>query len=106
MASANTNVPNLGDLNTVLNTAAASMIQAQQAGAIAMLRMTEAVAANIQAQGAYGLQTDTRMITGAIAAQLAVSGEPDAMAGLNTGARIPITLDQPGNAPANAKVGA
>lgn len=102
--SAASSTPSLGDLNTIFAANAAQLAQAVVAGSTAMLRMTEAVAANIQSQAAYGLQVDNRLVTGAVAAQIASAGEPDAFAGINAGVRTPITLDQPGVWPANAQV--
>ena len=102
--SSPSSTPALGDLATIFAANAAQLAQATIAGATAMLRMTEGIAANIQAQSAYGLQVDNRLVTGAVAAQIAAAGEPDAFAGINAGVRTPITLDQPGNWPTASQV--
>lgn len=86
--------PDLGDLNTIFAANAAQAAQTQSA-----------VSDQIRNQAAYAMQTDNRLVTGAVAAQIAAAGEPDAFAGLNSGVRVPVTLDEPGTYPANQKVG-
>lgn len=83
----------LGDLFTIYGADAAQAARTQSA-----------VSDQIRNQAAYAMQIDNRLVTGAVAAQIAAAGEPDAFAGLNTGIRTPITLDQPGAWPANQQV--
>lgn len=68
------------------------------AQAVARRRDDSDLAAARQRDGAA---YDMRMLGGFMTSALFASDDPERFAGLNTGARIPVTLDQPG-----AKVGA
>lgn len=93
MSQASPNVPQLGDLMAIFTANAAQAAQTQSA-----------VSDQIRNQAAYAMQTDNRLVTGAVAVAVAAASEPDTFAGLNSGVRVPVTLDQPGTWPANQQV--
>lgn len=92
------------NLDAIFQGNLAQLSQNMMANSAAMLSGMQAAADAIRLNAAYALQVDNRLVTGAVAAQIASAGEPDAFAGINAGVRTPITLDQPGTWPANQQV--
>lgn len=94
------------NLDAIFQGNLAQLSQNMMANSAAMLSGMQAAADAIRLNAAYALQVDNRLVTGAVAAQIAAAGEPDAFAGINAGVRTPITLDQPGAYPLNTKTAA